>query len=142
MQGVDKRLPEIDDCLYRVAVRAIIMKDGKYLMVQENEGWYAFPGGGIEYGESPIEALIREFKEELHIELSSEQITELSFVNANVIIDGIPKVNIWYKVSLDKAEIPTTGDLPYIWISRDSLEKRTDLGPSALQFRKKVLEIT
>lgn len=49
----------------REAVRAIIIKDHKIALVKsEVEGYYKFPGGGIEYGESHGDALIRETAEE------------------------------------------------------------------------------
>jgi len=50
---VDPRLNQIDDCLYRVATKAIIMQDDKVLLVQETpELWWGFPGGGIDHGET------------------------------------------------------------------------------------------
>ena len=50
-------------------VAAIIIKDGKLFATQrgygEWKGWWEFPGGKIEEGECPQEALIREIREEL-----------------------------------------------------------------------------
>lgn len=50
-------------------VAAIIIKDGKLFATQrgygEWKGWWEFPGGKIEEGECPEEALIREIREEL-----------------------------------------------------------------------------
>lgn len=48
----------------RQAVRAIIIKDNKILMVHTNKGDYKFPGGGIKRSESHEEALRREVTEE------------------------------------------------------------------------------
>ncbi|MFD1737902.1 NUDIX hydrolase [Bacillus salitolerans] len=48
----------------RVAVRAIIMKDGKLLLIQSCYDDYKFPGGGVEGNESHEEALKREVAEE------------------------------------------------------------------------------
>lgn len=50
--------------VYRKAVRAIILRDGKLLMVHSNRGDYKFPGGGINPKESEEEALKREVEEE------------------------------------------------------------------------------
>ena len=50
-------------------VAAVIIKDGKVFATQrgygEWQGWWEFPGGKIEVGESPQEALVREIREEL-----------------------------------------------------------------------------
>lgn len=54
----------------RDSVRAIIISDEKIAMIRSGRfGEYKFPGGGIETGESLLEALEREVKEEtgLHI---------------------------------------------------------------------------
>lgn len=54
-------------------VAAIIIKDDKVFATQrgygEFKGWWEFPGGKIEQGECPKEALIREIKEELDAEI-------------------------------------------------------------------------
>ncbi len=53
-------------------VAGIIWKDGRYLAVERPEGsrmagWWEFPGGKIEQGESRDQALVRELEEELGI---------------------------------------------------------------------------
>lgn len=48
----------------RQAVRAIVIKDNKLLMVHTNKGDYKFPGGGIKKLETHEEALRREVTEE------------------------------------------------------------------------------
>ena len=54
-------------------VAAIIIKDGKVFATQrgygEWQGWWEFPGGKIEAGESPEAALVREIREELDAEI-------------------------------------------------------------------------
>lgn len=55
-------------------VGAVIIQDGKLFTAQRNHGKYSgyweFPGGKIETGESPEDALIREIKEELCAEIN------------------------------------------------------------------------
>lgn len=55
-------------------VAAIIIKDGKVFATQRGYGefkdWWEFPGGKIEVGECPKEALVREIREELDAEVS------------------------------------------------------------------------
>lgn len=54
-------------------VGAVLLREGKILAAQRGEdmalaGMWEFPGGKIEAGESPEQALRRELEEELHIE--------------------------------------------------------------------------
>ncbi len=54
----------------RAAVRAIIWRGGKLLMVYSMvNGDYKFPGGGVQPGESRVQALARELSEECGAEL-------------------------------------------------------------------------
>ena len=50
---------------FRPSVRAIIIRDGKVLMIHSLKyDYYKFPGGGIEAGEGMEQALCREMAEE------------------------------------------------------------------------------
>ena len=54
-------------------VAAVIVRDGRIFATQrgygENKGRWEFPGGKIEQGETPEEALIREISEELDADI-------------------------------------------------------------------------
>lgn len=60
----------------RVAVRGIIKKDHKYLIIYSKYGDYKFPGGGQKDGESLEETLLREVQEETGYFVRKESITE------------------------------------------------------------------
>ena len=60
-------------------VAAIIEKDGKILFCKRGAGGncaglWEFPGGKIEEGETPFEAIIREIKEELSADIEPTEI--------------------------------------------------------------------
>ena len=61
-------------------VAAIILKEGRIFATQrgygEFKGWWEFPGGKMEPGESPQEALKREIREELDAEVEVRELLE------------------------------------------------------------------
>ena len=61
-------------------VAAIIIRDGKVFATQRGygqwQGWWEFPGGKIEAGECPQEALVREIREELDAEIEVGELIE------------------------------------------------------------------
>lgn len=61
---IDKVSESIGSVNFREAVRGIIIKNNKILMVHSKNKDYKFPGGGIKKDESHIEALFREIEEE------------------------------------------------------------------------------
>ena len=58
-------------------VAAIIRKDDKIFATQRGYGdfkdWWEFPGGKMEDGETPEEALVREIREELSADISVDE---------------------------------------------------------------------
>lgn len=56
------------NAFYRVSVKALIKdKDGKILVVKENQDTWSLPGGGLDHGEVSEQGLLRELNEELGI---------------------------------------------------------------------------
>ena len=77
-------------------VAAIIIKDGEVFATQrgygEFKGWWEFPGGKIESGECPQEALVREIREELDAEIEVGDLletVELYYPNFHRTIHGV-----------------------------------------------------
>lgn len=60
----------------RMAVRGIIQKDKKYLLIYSKYGDHKFPGGGLKQGESFEETLLREVQEETGYIVKKESISE------------------------------------------------------------------
>ncbi len=59
----------------KVGAGVVIIKDGKTLLTKRRgahaEGTYGSVGGHVEYGESPVEAVKREAREELGVEIGN-----------------------------------------------------------------------
>ena len=66
----------------RPSSRAIIIKDNKVYMVHSlMYDYYKFPGGGIDDGETEIEAVIRETKEEAGLNIITDTIKPYGYVH-------------------------------------------------------------
>ena len=56
----------------RVRVAAIVIRDGEILLVRHlkyGKTYWLLPGGGVDYGETIEEALVRELKEETNLDV-------------------------------------------------------------------------
>lgn len=134
MDDIDPRLNEIKDCLYRVANKAVIVKDGKLLITREKEGYYSLPGGGFDYGESVAGALTRELKEEIGIDANDVEIGDAPIHMANDgVINGIPRFMLFYPVKLVNDKVQEK-ELSFKWVSPDELSK-AELSPSIASSR-------
>ena len=66
----------------RDSARSIIIRNGKAAMVHSLKyDYYKFPGGGIEKGEKPLDAMIRETREETGLIVIPESIREYGYVH-------------------------------------------------------------
>ena len=69
-------MPEI----VRTAVRGIIFVDGKLLLIEENKNEVKLPGGGQEEGESDLETLMREVREETGCTVIRETVRPFGYI--------------------------------------------------------------
>ena len=66
----------------RNSARSIIIRDGKVAMIHSLKYDYCkFPGGGIEDGETPVETMIRETREEAGLVVAPESVEEYGYVH-------------------------------------------------------------
>ncbi len=103
-------------------VAAVIMKEGRVFATQRGygefkDGW-EFPGGKVEAGESPEEALRREIREELEVE-----------VNVGDLIDTIEYDYPAFHLSMKCYACTIAGGSPHLleheaarWLSADLLD--------------------
>lgn len=66
----------------RVVTAAVICREGKILITQRPEGkahagFWEFPGGKLEDGESPVDSLHREIEEEIGVKIRIGEILEV-----------------------------------------------------------------
>ena len=76
---------DYDNCTHsfvRNSARSIIIRNGKIAMVHSLKyDFYKFPGGGINKDESPVEAMIRETREESGLIVIPETVREYGYVH-------------------------------------------------------------
>lgn len=78
--------PEVNKKMVLVVAAALINKDGQVLLAQRPEGkamagLWEFPGGKIESGETPEQALSRELQEELQVEVAGSDLVPITFAS-------------------------------------------------------------
>lgn len=73
---------------FQPVILAVIEKDNKYLFTKRVDDFPAYhgkwqlPGGGLEFGENPVEGLRRELREELGVEVKDVKL--IPFVDTRV----------------------------------------------------------
>ena len=78
----------IDDGFINIRVGAIIMKNGRFLMVGNERSDYLYSvGGRMKFGETAEEAIIREVYEETGVKM---EIDRLGFVHENYFYGDAP----------------------------------------------------
>jgi len=123
---IDPRLNDIDDCLYRVAIRVLIVQNDRVLLVKEAaDMWWAFPGGGVDHGEAVESCVAREVEEELGVpagEVSSD--FEIVHYNIGNVVNAVPRMNIFFRASVPEGSLKqTTHVAEWGWFAKDEFLK-------------------
>ena len=110
----------------RIRASGLVFKDKKLIIVEHKKKgfnpYYVLPGGGIEHGESPEQALVREIKEEINLDVKIKNLVfyktvyndedySLDLVFRCEVVGGIVKnsdpdkkvINIKYISSIDNS---------------------------------------
>ncbi|MEI7818551.1 MAG: NUDIX hydrolase [bacterium] len=99
------------DRFYRVSVKALITnQNNEILMVKEGTRGWDLPGGGLEAGETPQLALVRELQEELGCDGQVESRPSLITSWRNIKTDYHLLVII-YKVTINDEAVKDTSDV-------------------------------
>jgi 8-oxo-dGTP diphosphatase len=104
-------------------VVAAVIKDGEKILIARRKegsfmaGRWEFPGGKVEKGEKPQQALIREIKEELCVEI---KIDKLLYVKQHIYELSDERKRrvklLFYEAVISKGEIKCVGCSEYRWV--------------------------
>jgi 8-oxo-dGTP diphosphatase len=115
-----------------VAACALLDKNGAVLIAKRPAGrplagLWEFPGGKVEAGEKPEDALIRELREELGIEIAAGDLTPLTFAS-----HAYPDFHLLMPVYLCRrwrGEVTAHVAQDLLWVRPDALH-RYDMPPA------------
>ena len=83
--------------LCRVSVRAVVLRDGKLLVIESIHGEIKVPGGGMDQGEDDIETLVRETLEETGYHVIAESARPFGIIDEKRL--SIKEPMIWHQTS-------------------------------------------
>lgn len=126
----------------RVSVKIILRHKDEVLMLKYKDGANSFPGGGLEWGESIMEALKRELKEELNYSLNEkpEFFSIYNFISPDKKRHSVVLHYIYFlkerpafpSLSLDGAKV--------LWLTKEDLSsyiKNQDFINQVFKYKKK-----
>ena len=104
-------------------VAAILQKEDKILIARKKEGkplagYFEFPGGKIEKGETPEESLARELMEEMNIKIDVKE-----YVGESIYDYGNGKVSelLGYTAEIIEGDIVLTDHDEYRWVTLEEV---------------------
>lgn len=96
----------IPNRFYRVSIKGLILDETrtKFLVIQEDNGKWEFPGGGLDWGEAPHDALKREIKEEMGLVVTSMSAAPAYFIAGQKKPNDIWVANIFFETEVENLE--------------------------------------
>jgi len=113
-----------------IIVSGLVIKDNQLLLGKKEKkqhkigigGQWHIPGGKLDWGESPEQAVIRELKEETNLKVDPEGIIDVSL---NHIVKGNVKsfgCTLWYHCSANEGNLKAQDDLiDTKWVKKEKL---------------------
>lgn len=117
----------------KLVVAGLIVGDDRRVLITQRRADQAlplqweFPGGKLEPGESPVEALVRELREELAVEVAVGRIWDVLFYA----YPAFDLVMLVYACRLRPGEVPRAVEVADLaWVATDELPGAWDILPA------------
>ena len=123
-----------------IKVVAAILRDSDKILIARKakgkplEGFWEFPGGKIEFGETPEESLVRELMEEMDIKVKvNEYIGESIYDYGNGKVISL----LGYSAEIVEGDIKLTDHDRYEWVTLEEINKY-DIAPADIPLIEKL----
>ena len=119
-------------------VAVVIQKDGKYLVAQKpvsKGGDWEFPGGKVEAGESLAQALVREIREELGVEVQPQDVLAAH----SIVIQGKTYNIHFISATLLSSDFKLLEHQAHRWVTKAQL-KAIPMSVADLEFVKHIAD--
>ena len=108
-----------DDWVFSYRVAGICVQNGKVLLQKPtNDNAHAFPGGHVEPGESFVDAVVREMKEETGLTIRNPKLCGIK----QFPIDGGRYIVMLYKTDEFSGELVSSEEGKMEWVCRKELQ--------------------
>lgn len=101
---------------------AIIFNEGKVLVVKQTSGFYGFPKGHVEIGETEKETAIREIKEETGLDIKI--ISDKRYTQSYIVKENVHKDVVFFLASIEnnneKRQVEEIEEI--LWIDINEVE--------------------
>ncbi len=122
---------EIPNRFYRVSVKGLILDETrtKFLVVQEENGKWELPGGGLDWGELPEDALKREIWEEMKLTTTFIALQPCYFLTFQKNNNDIHVANILYEVEVEDLDFTSSEEcVAFQFVSPDEAKALNSCG--------------
>ena len=122
----------MENIRFHITVKGIVVFKQKVLLMKrvrpssDGLGYWELPGGGLEYGETPHEALIRELKEETGLDLldvNNDYTIEKTYLSPGMTDESIALVFCTCDGELNKDGLEDDEDIEAILVSKEEARK-------------------
>lgn len=97
-------------CFYRISIKGLVKDGSRILLAREKSGRWDLLGGGLEHGEDPKAALVRQISEETSLKVTSVSDQPIYFITAPSPKEGVFVANVIYEITLENFDFTPSAE--------------------------------